>query len=97
MKPLVALKHAVRFDVEHPHLCPALMWKGRFCPPVKVDLKVPSTRDHQYWCVFTQASVGPDNGFVEPHLCSRRDRSCHRDAVNDYKGLKSAALSFTRT
>ena len=93
MKPLVALKHAVRFDVEHPHLCPALMWKGRFCPPVKVDLRVPSTHDHQYWCVYTQASVGPDNGLVEPSICSRRERSCHRDAVNDHKGSKSAAKS----
>jgi hypothetical protein len=89
MKRPRAIAHEVRFNVEHPDLCPALMWKGRFCPPVRVDLKVPSTHDHQYWCVFTQACVGPDNGVVEPQVCSRRERSCHRDAVNDYKGLKN--------
>jgi xanthine dehydrogenase YagS FAD-binding subunit len=80
MKSLHVLTHAVRFDRTSPDLCPALTWKGQFTP-AEHDPTVPSGSDHQYWCVFTQTCVGPDNGLVEPHLCSKQGRRCYKDAV----------------
>jgi len=74
------LTESVRFDIADRDLCPALTWKGQFTG-AKLDPSVQSTRDHQYWCVFTQTCIGPDNGLVEPHLCSVKNRACRRDAV----------------
>jgi hypothetical protein len=81
MKPL--LTSAVRFNTKHPDLCPALCWKGRFTA-VADDPTVPSTRDHLYWCVYTQTCLGPDSQPAEPHLCSRPERKCHRQARADF-------------
>ena len=45
------------------------------------DPSVPATTDHQYWCVYTQTCIGPDNQIVEPYVCSNPKRSCHQTAV----------------
>jgi hypothetical protein len=78
------MRHAERFDIDHPDLCPALRWKGQFTNS-EPDPTVPSTRDDLYWCVYTQTCVGPDNGLAEPYLCSSPRRPCHRDARGDLK------------
>ena len=82
------MKQSVRFDIHHPGLCPALRWKGQFTA-TEEDPTIPSTRDNLYWCVYTQACVGPDNKLVEPHLCSAHSRSCHRQAVRILKSNES--------
>lgn len=74
------MKQAMRFNITNPHLCPALRWKGMFTG-VQEDPTVPSTRDNHYWCVYTQACVGPDNKLVEPFECSSPERVCHREAL----------------
>jgi hypothetical protein len=74
------MKQAMRFNIKHPDLCPALRWKGQFIASEE-DPTVPSTRDNHYWCVYTQTCVGPDNKLAEPHECSSRTRGCHREAV----------------
>jgi hypothetical protein len=81
VKALPMLSHAVRFDRKNPNICPGLVWKSQFTEEPTMDPLGQSTIDDQYWCVYTQACVGPDNGLVEPHLCSVNSRSCHRDAV----------------
>ena len=84
MKPRRMLSQAVRFNRTSPDVCPALMWKGQFTS-AEHDPTVPSTSDHQYWCVYTQTCVGPDNGLVEPYLCSRKNRSCYREAIRRHQ------------
>jgi len=74
------LTHAERFNRNHSDLCPALTWKGQFTPAAP-DPSVPATTDHQYWCVYTQTCIGPDNQIVEPYVCSNPKRSCHQTAV----------------
>jgi len=74
------LAQAVRFNRSSPDLCPALTWKGQFTP-AKYDPSVPSIDDHQYWCVYTQTCIGPDNQLVEPYACSKKNRACRREAV----------------
>ena len=74
------MKQGIRFNLENPNLCPALCWKGQFIAS-QDDLTVPSTRDNHYWCVYTQACVGPDNKLAEPHECSSPTRKCHREAL----------------
>ena len=81
MKPLPMLAHAVRFDRSNPDICPALVWKSQFTQEPASDPSGQATIDDQYWCVYTQACVGPDNGLVEPYLCSVQDRTCHREAI----------------
>jgi hypothetical protein len=81
MKALHMLSHAVRFDRKDPNICPGLVWKNQFTQEPPIDSDGQSTIDDQYWCVYTQACVGPDNGLVEPYLCSIKKRICHRDAV----------------
>ena len=76
------MKHSERFDITHPDLCPALHWKGLFTA-ADTDPTVPSTRDHLYWCVYTQTCIGPDGKVAEPHVCSRTARTCHREACKD--------------
>ena len=80
MKVLPMLAHAVRFDRKNPDLCPALVWKSQFTQAPD-DSNDQSTSDDQYWCVYTQACVGPDNGLVEPFRCSIKSRTCYRDAI----------------
>jgi hypothetical protein len=84
------VKQSVRFNIEHPDLCPALRWKGQFTG-TDVDPTVPSTRDNQYWCVYTQTCLGPDNKLAEPYLCSNPSRRCHLDATRDYYGQQEPA------
>jgi len=74
------MKQAIRFNIDHPDLCPALRWKGQFTMS-EDDATVPSTRDNHYWCVYTQTCVGPDNKLAEPHDCSSPVRGCHRTAI----------------
>jgi hypothetical protein len=31
--------------------------------------------------VYTQTCIGPDNGIVEPYACSKKNRTCRRDAI----------------
>jgi hypothetical protein len=73
------ISQAVRFNIEHPDLCPALKWKGQFTH-TSDDPTVPSVRDNQYWCVFTQTCVEPDGHLAEPYECSSVTRTCHRHA-----------------
>jgi hypothetical protein len=73
------VKQSERFNITNPDLCYALKWKGQFTQS-EDDPTVPSTRDHLFWCVFTQTTVGPDGQLAEPYLCSVPNRSCHRDA-----------------
>lgn len=80
MKSLPMLAHAVRFDRKNPDLCPALVWKSQFTQAPD-DSNDQSTSDDQYWCVYTQTCVGPDNGLVEPFRCSIKSRTCYRDAI----------------
>jgi hypothetical protein len=80
VKQLPLLSHAVRFNRTSPDICPALTWKGQFTP-AEHDPSVQSVSDHQYWCVYTQTCIGPDNGLVEPYACSKKDRACRRDAI----------------
>jgi len=77
------MKQAVRFDVKHKDLCPALRWKGWFIPQGE-DMAVPGSS--LFWCVFTQTCVGPDGQLAEPHVCSVPARSCHRGAVAQIRG-----------
>lgn len=77
------MKQAIRFDISHPHLCPALRWKGQFTA-TEEDFTVPSTRDNLYWCVYTQACLGPDGGLAEPVKCSSRARACHAEALRKF-------------
>jgi hypothetical protein len=77
-RPMLA--HAVRFDRHNPDICPALTWKGQFTP-AEPDPTVQSVSDHQYWCVYTQTCIGPDNGLVEPYTCSKKDRACRGEAI----------------
>jgi hypothetical protein len=81
VKSLPMLAHAVRFDRKNPDLCPALVWKSQFTQAD--DSNDPSTSDEHYWCVYTQTCVGPDNGLVEPFRCSRKSRTCYRDAIRN--------------
>jgi hypothetical protein len=80
VKSLPMLAHAVRFDRKNPDLCPALVWKSQFTQ-APYDSNDQSTSDDQYWCVYTQTCVGPDNGLVEPFRCSIKSRTCYRDAI----------------
>jgi hypothetical protein len=80
MKKRPILSQAERFNRGNADLCPALTWKGQFTPAVH-DPSVPATSDHQYWCVYTQTCIGPDNQIVEPYVCSDPKRSCHKTAV----------------
>jgi hypothetical protein len=73
------MKQAIRFNIDHPDLCPALRWKGQFIA-TEEDPTVPSTRDNHYWCVYTQTCIGPDNKLAEPYDCSSPTRGCHREA-----------------
>ena len=75
------LSRAVRFGRKNPNICPGLVWKDQFTQEPPMDPDGQSTIDDQYWCVYTQACVGPDNRLVEPYLCSVKNRTCHRDAV----------------
>ncbi len=79
------MRQAVRFDVGHPDLCPALRWRGHLVPTAE-DPAVPGTRDTHYWCVFTQTCVGPDGQLAEPHPCSAPARPCHRRTLEDLRG-----------
>jgi len=81
VKTLPMLSHAVRFDRKNPNICPALVWKSQFTHEPSSDANEQSTVDDQYWCVYTQTCVGPDNGLVEPYLCSAKNRTCHREAI----------------
>ena len=74
------MKQAIRFNIDHDDLCPALRWKGQFTGNQE-DPTVPSTRDNHYWCVYTQTCIGPDNKLAEPHECSSPTRVCRRNAV----------------
>jgi hypothetical protein len=74
------MKQAMRFNISNLHLCPALRWKGMFTA-VEEDVTVPSTRDNHYWCVYTQACIGPDNKLAEPDECSSLKRKCRREAL----------------
>jgi len=80
VKLLPMLAHAVRFDRKNPDHCPALVWKSQFTQAPD-DSNDQSTSDDQYWCVYTQTCVGPDNGLVEPFRCSIKSRTCYRDAI----------------
>ena len=91
MKQLPILSHAVRFNRNSPDICPALTWKGQFTP-AEHDPSVQSVSDHQYWCVYTQTCIGPDNGFVEPYACSKKNRTISRDASGPCGSVKDPAL-----
>jgi hypothetical protein len=80
MKQRPMLDHAARFDRRNPHLCPALIWKSQFSQ-TPADPSALSTSDDHYWCVYTQTCIGPDNGPVEPYLCSIKNRSCRLKAI----------------
>ena len=73
------MKQSERYNISHPDLCHGLRWKGQFTASEE-DRTVPSTRDHIYWCVFTQTTVGPDGQLAEPIPCSVRERSCYHEA-----------------
>jgi len=81
VKALPMLSHAVRFDRKNPNICPGLVWKSQFTQEPATDPDGQATIDDQYWCVYTQACVGPDNRLVEPYLCSVKNRICHKEAV----------------
>ena len=81
MKARPMLSQAFRFDRHNPDICPALVWRSQFTQEPAPDASGQATIDHQYWCVYTQTCVGPDNGFTEPYLCSDPNRTCHQDAV----------------
>jgi len=76
------MRQSERFNTDHPDLCPALKWKSQFTATGD-DPTVPSTRDYQYWCVYTQTCLGPDGALAEPHPCSVRGRACHAMAVRE--------------
>ena len=55
--------------------CTFLNWKGLFIE-AEWDPTVPPANDRNFWCVHTQACVGPDGQFAEPESC-KPGRSCH--------------------
>ena len=63
-----------------PHeACRSLRCKGMYLPgePVPPDVELEVTETAVFWCLKSQAVVGPDGGPVEPGDC-RPGRSCHR-------------------
>ena len=56
-------------------VCRCLLWKGKLIG-VPWDPTVPPANDRHFWCVHTQACVGPDGHFAEPESC-KPGRSCH--------------------
>ncbi|MGI9103199.1 MAG: hypothetical protein ACR2IF_12250 [Terriglobales bacterium] len=61
---------------QHPHLCPALRWKGQFVL-AEHDPSAQTGSDASYWCMYTQTCVGPDGMLAEPALCASPIRACH--------------------
>ena len=58
-----------------PEVCRCLMWKGKLLG-VEWDPTVPPSNDRNFWCVHTQACIGPDGHVAEPEGCIP-GRSCH--------------------
>ena len=65
-----------RFNNQHPDLCTALRWKGQIIG-VPHDSTVPTSHDGNYWCMYTQACIGPDGDVAEPGNCCGSTRGCH--------------------
>lgn len=65
-----------RFNIQHPHLCPSLRWKGQFILAER-DPSVPRSNDGLFWCTHTQTCIGPDGELAEPGNCSSPSRGCH--------------------
>ena len=71
MKALPMLSHAVRFDRNSPDF--VRLSSGRANLRNRQTIRAfQSVSDHQYWCVYTQTCIGPDNGLVEPYRVLER-------------------------
>jgi hypothetical protein len=67
---------SIRFNKNHPELCPSLRWKSQFVLAER-DPTVPAGNDGLFWCLHTQNCVGPDGDVAEPGNCSSAKRGCH--------------------
>ena len=56
-------------------VCRCLRWKGMLIA-VEPDPTVPPSNDRCFWCVHTQAPIGPDGQLAEPENC-KPARDCY--------------------
>ena len=62
-----------------PDVCRCLMWKGKLMN-AEWDPTVPPSNDRSFWCVHTQAVIGPDGKVAEPEVC-KPGRLCHEGTL----------------